>query len=496
MVFLGLAATIPKATRATRAEWVPSCDTQFQFLNSYMLPELQALVKSNFFKYYRVSLCSQCMHENLPPPMCGSPECGVCECSRNDLPCDTSGKCFLEPQMPSDSPECTSGKALETHVDLVIDSPNIIKWGGDEGDPWVRDDNNEKSVSYVDLTRNPERWTGYTSEQKSDWIWKAIYEDNCGSLDDTCTPEQEFLHTVISGLHTSITTHILTDCCIERVRLGPCLKWGVDYDGVKRRVLGKDSYVQNLHFLLRLLLEAVHKAKSALLRVDYEIDDGDSCVEQVKKVLEIASTCSAASPSVKLPPDLSKTRTLFRNISSIIDCVGCDKCKLWGKLQFTGVGTALRILFTNPQNLRLRRTEVIALLNTLTKLSESVDKIGRVVEELKDIEYAKQRKGSSELFQNFKFIKKKIMALANRDTWDRCKRCSKEAIAYACDAVSSKVGYDPKVCSERIGIAGTPAECTYGDKIRAVVVIYFTALACIWSLKMFSYTVSVFSTDA
>ncbi|KAM3248049.1 endoplasmic reticulum oxidoreductin-1-like [Capsicum annuum] len=23
----------------------------------------------------------------------------------------------------------------------------------------------------------------------------------------------------------------------------------------------------------------------------------------------------------------------FRNISSIMDCVGCDKCQLWGKLQ-------------------------------------------------------------------------------------------------------------------------------------------------------------------
>lgn len=26
-------------------------------------------------------------------------------------------------------------------------------------------------------------------------------------------------------------------------------------------------------------------------------------------------------------------REKFRNISRIMDCVGCDKCKLWGKLQ-------------------------------------------------------------------------------------------------------------------------------------------------------------------
>lgn len=26
-------------------------------------------------------------------------------------------------------------------------------------------------------------------------------------------------------------------------------------------------------------------------------------------------------------------REKFRNISKIMDCVGCDKCRLWGKLQ-------------------------------------------------------------------------------------------------------------------------------------------------------------------
>lgn len=28
-----------------------------------------------------------------------------------------------------------------------------------------------------------------------------------------------------------------------------------------------------------------------------------------------------------------------------MDCVGCDKCRLWGKVQTTGVATALKILF-------------------------------------------------------------------------------------------------------------------------------------------------------
>lgn len=35
----------------------------------------------------------------------------------------------------------------------------------------------------------------------------------------------------------------------------------------------------------------------------------------------------------------------FRNVTRIMDCVGCDKCRLWGKVQTTGLATALKILF-------------------------------------------------------------------------------------------------------------------------------------------------------
>lgn len=38
----------------------------------------------------------------------------------------------------------------------------------------------------------------------------------------------------------------------------------------------------------------------------------------------------------------------FRNVSRIMDCVGCDKCRLWGGLQVSGLGTALKFLFEAP----------------------------------------------------------------------------------------------------------------------------------------------------
>jgi phosphoribosylaminoimidazole-succinocarboxamide synthase len=54
---------------------------------------------------------------------------------------------------------------------------------------------------------------------------------------------------------------------------------------------------------------------------------------------------------IPVPPGFSlqlikqEFKDKFRNVSMIMDCVGCDKCRLWGKLQVSGLGTALKILF-------------------------------------------------------------------------------------------------------------------------------------------------------
>lgn len=60
--------------------------------------------------------------------------------------------------------------------------------------------------------------------------------------------------------------------------------------------------------------------------------------------------------------------------------MGCERCRLWGKLQFLGLGTAMKILFADegpggPQIGQLSRNEVVALLNVLHRLSMSLSAI-------------------------------------------------------------------------------------------------------------------------
>lgn len=71
-----------------------------------------------------------------------------------------------------------------------------------------------------------------------------------------------------------------------------------------------------------------------------------------------------------------------------MDCVGCDKCRLWGKLQTQALGTALKILFSGKKfgygstinaesknTFKLSRAEIVALFNGFGRIATSISEI-------------------------------------------------------------------------------------------------------------------------
>ena len=63
----------------------------------------------------------------------------------------------------------------------------------------------------------------------------------------------------------------------------------------------------------------------------------------------------------------------FMKISEMMDCLGCERCKVWGKLQVTGIGTALKILLSSDSDrLSLTKHELVALLNSFGRHSTSI----------------------------------------------------------------------------------------------------------------------------
>jgi Endoplasmic Reticulum Oxidoreductin 1 (ERO1) len=145
--------------------------------------------------------------------------------------------------------------------------------------------------------------------------------------------------------------------------------------------------MENLYFNYVVVLRAVTKLSSYLDSYTYCSGDPTQDEFTKDKVNSLITAAQLAAPSFDEsrmfdPNDPTifglkgEFRERFRNVSRIMDCVGCDKCRLWGKLQTSGYGTALKVLFEfdpdNSDEFQLRRTEVVSLIVTLQRLSHSI----------------------------------------------------------------------------------------------------------------------------
>ncbi|OAY64905.1 Endoplasmic reticulum oxidoreductin-1 [Ananas comosus] len=344
-------------------------------------PILQELVATPFFRYFKVKLWCDCPF--WPDDgMCRLRDCTVCECPENEFP-----EPFKKPYngLSTDDMICQEGKPQAT-VDRTIDS-KVFKGWIEIDNPWTYDDETDNAeMTYVNLQLNPERFTGYIGASARR-IWDAIYKENCPKYpsEELCQ-EKKVLYKLISGLHSSISVHIAADYLLDE----SANLWGHNLGLLYDRVLKYPDHVRNLYFTYLFVLRAVTKAADYLEQAEYNTENPQedlktqSLVKQLLYNPKLQATCPLPFDEAKLwqgenGPELKQQiQKQFRNISALMDCVGCEKCRLWGKLQVLGLGTALKILFSveeqHPlyQPLQLQRNEVIALVNLLNRLSESV----------------------------------------------------------------------------------------------------------------------------
>lgn len=351
-------------------------------LNEAVLhPSLQELVKTPFFRYFKVKLWCDCPF--WPDDgMCRLRDCSVCECPENEFP-----ESFKKPRwsLSSEDLVCQEGKP-QAAVDRTLDRKAFRGWT-ETDNPWTNDDETDNDeMTYVNLQLNPERYTGYTGPSARR-IWDAIYSENCPKYpsEELCQ-EERILYKLISGLHSSISIHIGADYLLDEATN----LWGRNNKLLHDRILRYPDRVRNLYFTYLFVLRAVTKAADYLEYAEYDtgnpVEDlkTQSLVKQLLYNPKLQAACPLPFDEAKLwkgqsGPELKqKIQKQFRNISALMDCVGCEKCRLWGKLQVLGLGTALKILFSVDgqenldQTLQLQRNEVIALVNLLNRLSESV----------------------------------------------------------------------------------------------------------------------------
>lgn len=397
-----------------------SIDTVDHFNNIKLYPILQSLLISDFFRYIKINLNRGCPYW-ADDSRCVIKDCSVKTCSEEQLPPGLKGDKHSIPHISKYSKDAQNhNNCDENHGDLGFVNETIsdenyedfLKWQkhDDSIDTFCEmDDETSTEIKYVDLLLNPERFTGYKGSS-AHRIWNSIYQENCFKFGEGYGPyttsknlnamciEKRAFYRAISGLHSSISIHL---CAQYYTKANDCFskgEWGPNTKEFKRRfdpeyTKGEGPHwLKNLYFLYLLELRAIAKAAPYFeneLFYTGNLENDQEVQLAIKKLLAIAKSFpDHFNEKVMFSGNDKDTRKLkeefkihFLNISKIMDCVGCDKCRLWGKIQVQGLGTAFKILFSkdlqnnivgNRKQFRLTRTEVVTLFNAFGRLSNSI----------------------------------------------------------------------------------------------------------------------------
>jgi len=366
-------------------------------------PLLRQIVQTPFFAHFKINLCSSCeLWEDAP--LCMLRDCGVCECEK---PPDWANEVEWMPNETGPDPNCEHiddqvVTTVDAHIDDGWQSPPLTFL--DEQTPFdfgsADGEQDDSSAVVVDLRLNPERYTGYAGPS-ADKVWAAIHTDNCfqqqpksvGQEEDefTCSlsPEERVYNRIISGLHSSISLHIAHSYCLEmdQNQIAECKTWGKNSTIARERVLDHKDRLENLYAVFSILLRAVVMSNSAVTAA-VPVEDpffDDSLSEWTHSLLPqisaMAETCPLTFDETSLflegegaGPKRGELQRRFKHLLQIMQCVGCDRCRLWGTLQTLGIGTALKVLLDDGSSraVSLSRQEAVALVHTLERFSSAL----------------------------------------------------------------------------------------------------------------------------
>uniref|UniRef100_A0A3B5AYS7 Endoplasmic reticulum oxidoreductase 1 beta n=1 Tax=Stegastes partitus TaxID=144197 RepID=A0A3B5AYS7_9TELE len=366
------------------------------FNNFKIYPSIKKLTERDYFRYYKV---------NLKRPCPFWPDDGHCAIK----------DCHVEP-CPEVRPQA--------HPHLNQSKEAFADWARhDDKCHYCAVYETSPDAEYVDLLLNPERFTGYKGP--SAWrVWNSIYEENCFKprsvyrplnplapsrgegfynwLEGLCLEKRVF-YRLISGLHSSINIHLCAEYLLDE-GWGRSV-WGPNVQEFRQRFDTAETKgegtrrLKNLYFLYLIELRALYKVAPYFERAIVNLYTGNSQEDGDTKdlLLQFFNEIKAfpmhfdersmfAGHKMEAKTLKEEFRLHFKNISRIMDCVGCSKCRLWGKLQTQGLGTALKVLFSEKEiknlpehspskGFQLTRQEIVALLNGFGRLSTSIHQL-------------------------------------------------------------------------------------------------------------------------
>lgn len=171
--------------------------------------------------------------------------------------------------------------------------------------------------------------------------------------------DEQVLYRIISGLHTSISTHLSAyyavplDAGMEWLQKEPAFTF--NHSEYSKRVLQHPERINNLLFLYEIVAKAIKEIAPVLvnnytIRSDNITEDLRATTLLKELLININETdlIHREKEAMKFfshyNPKVKEYQKYIHNISRIMNCVDCEKCKIFGKMQTYGIGTALKIL--------------------------------------------------------------------------------------------------------------------------------------------------------
>ncbi|VDP18253.1 unnamed protein product [Schistosoma margrebowiei] len=362
------------------------------FNNLKVLPRIKNILQKDFFHYFEVNLERGCPFFD-DDKRCPSSDCRVKDCPAEEIPlglredslessphhkvritCLTllssiqkrpTYKMYVQSQIIL--PAISRTKIFISIYFSEERKTIIANWTRHDDEDELTfcepDDDSSGRMIYVDLLKNPERYTGYKGPASN-----RICEDSVtygtsylGSSQSSCLEKRAF-YRMVSGLHSSISVHLSYRYPLSLFsRHQPISRdydsnnpgWGPNLEEFRRRfdpsiVPDGLTRLRNLYFTYLVELRALAKAAPYLMKQTYFTGDEKMDKETRSVVTDflqiIQNEGSIFNENLLFAGDINEANVLkkqfrehFRNISRIMDCIGCEKCRLWGKLQVSYV---------------------------------------------------------------------------------------------------------------------------------------------------------------
>eukprot|EP00834_Sanchytrium_tribonematis_P005471 NODE_332_length_9388_cov_1.370008.p4 type:complete len:282 gc:universal NODE_332_length_9388_cov_1.370008:882-37(-) len=263
-------------------------------INTHIYPTLQSLIATDYYRFVSVNLFQDCPFW-VDDGMCSRKDCSV---QQRKVDIDT----VKIEKIKINNPFCN-----------IEEDPGYV----------------------IDLIENPERYTGYAGDSAHQ-VWNAIYEENCFDIPSKFTKsayyckETMLFYQLISGLHTSISMHVCGEYFDDKDET-----FKANSTCYTDRIGKYPERIKNMFALYTMMTKSLFKMKESMINIITGNEWEDFHIKSLTDQLLLSiKECPAMKYSIFNEKVLKgnfliNLQQKFYNISEIMNCVGCEKCRLW-----------------------------------------------------------------------------------------------------------------------------------------------------------------------